>query len=205
MLPFAIYVALFNSTVTLINQAILPYGATETEAGIAGGILIGAGLVGAAIVSPLNDKFKWHLWTVRTLFPISAAMYIALIWAPASSLGIWPTYMVSAILGASSFSLSPVILELLAETTYPYSPEVSSTISWLGGQIFGLVFIVAQSALTAGPSADPPYNMTNSLILGAVVSGVFLPFPLALGLFGHHVKRNREDHRSRTVTDEKIG
>ncbi|KAH8693911.1 major facilitator superfamily domain-containing protein, partial [Talaromyces proteolyticus] len=194
MLPFAIYVALFNTVVTLINQAIIPYGATETQAGIAGGILIGAGIVGTAIISPLNDRFKWHLWTVRILFPISAVMYIALIWAPASSLGIWPIYVVSALMGAMSFGLSPVVLELLAETTFPYSPEVSSTISWLGGQVFGVVFIVVQSALIAGPSANPPYNMTNSLIFGAVVSGVFLPFPLSLGFFGHRVKRNREEH-----------
>ena len=191
-LPFSIYVALFNSTITLINQALIPYGATQEEAGIAGGLLIGAGLLGAAIFSPLNDKFKWHMGTIQTFLPISCAMYIALIFAPASAWGIWPTYVVCVFQGVSSFSTVPVILELLAEITFPHTPEISSTISWLGGQIFGAIFVIAQSALIAGPSANPPYNMRWSLVFSAVLSGVFLPPPLLLTLLDPLAGRRRD-------------
>ncbi|KOC09982.1 cell surface receptor/MFS transporter (FLVCR) [Aspergillus flavus AF70] len=199
-LPFSIYVALFNSTITLINQAVIPYGATEEEAGIAGGILIGAGLLGAAIISPLNDRFKWYTGTIRILFPITCAMYISLVFAPASSWGIWPTYLVCAILGFSSFSLVPVLLELLAELTFPHSPEIGSTISWLGGQIFGAVFIIAQSAMIAGPTGNPPYNMHKSLVFSAILSGVFLPLPLLLNLFGDPTVRQREQIHDEVIT-----
>lgn len=191
-LPFAVYVALFNSTITLINQAVIPYGATEEEAGIAGGILIGAGLLGAAIISPLNDRFKWYMGAIRIYFPITCGMYISLIFAPASSWGIWPTYLVCAILGFSSFSLVPVILELLAEMTFPNSPEIGSNISWFGGQIFGAIFIIAQSAMIAGPTGNPPNNMHKSLVFSAILSGVFLPLPLVLTLFGDGTVRRRE-------------
>ncbi|KAJ1715513.1 major facilitator superfamily domain-containing protein [Aspergillus flavus] len=199
-LPFSIYVALFNSTITLINQAVIPYGATEEEAGIAGGILIGAGLLGAAIISPLNGRFKWYTGTIQILFPITCAMYISLVFAPASSWGIWPTYLVCAILGFSSFSLVPVLLELLAELTFPHSPEIGSTISWLGGQIFGAVFIIAQSAMIAGPTGNPPYNMHKSLVFSAILSGVFLPLPLLLNLFGDPTVRQREQIHDEVIT-----
>ncbi|OGM45129.1 cell surface receptor/MFS transporter (FLVCR) [Aspergillus bombycis] len=191
-LPFSIYVALFNSTITLISQAVIPYGATEEEAGIAGGVLIGTGLLGAAVLSPLNDRFKWYMGTIRSFLPIACAMYIALIFAPASAWGMWPTYLVCAILGFSSFSILPVLLELLAEITFPHSPEIGSIISWFGGQIFGAVFIIAQSAMVAGPSAHPPYNMRWSLTFAAIVSAVFLPAPLLLTLVDPGVVRQRE-------------
>lgn len=203
-LPFSIYVALFNSTITLISQAVIPYGATEEQAGIAGGILIGAGLLGAGIFSPLNDRFHWYMGTIRIFLPISCAMYIALIFAPASPRGIWPTYVVCAIQGFSSFSAVPVILELLAEITFPNSPEIGSTISWVGGQIFGAIFIIAQSALIAGPSANPPHNMRWSLVFAAVWSALFLSPPLLLTLLDPQAARRRDQWHDRgpeTIVD----
>lgn len=191
--PFGVYVGLFNSTTSLINQVVIPYGYSETEGGIAGGILIGVGLVSAAITSPLNDRFKWYLGAIRLLVPVSGIMYVCLIYSPASPYGIWPTYLVGAILGASSFSMLPIALEFLAEITYPYSPEVGSTISWAGGQLFGGIFIIILSQLTAPATANPPYNMHNSLVFSAVVAMVFVPFPLTLSLLDRQLAERRQE------------
>ncbi|KAJ4293802.1 hypothetical protein N0V88_005313 [Collariella sp. IMI 366227] len=43
-IPFAIYVGLFNSISSLLNQILLPHGYNEEEAGIAGALLIVVGL-----------------------------------------------------------------------------------------------------------------------------------------------------------------
>ncbi|KAL3457574.1 major facilitator superfamily domain-containing protein [Aspergillus heterothallicus] len=193
LVPFGVYVGFFNSVSSLLNQILSPHGFSETDAGIAGGILIVVGLISSAIVSPLTDKYKHYLGTIRILVPIVAISYIALIFAPPSPAGIAPTYAIMAILGASSFGLLPVVLEYLVEITYPFSPEIGSTICWTSGQLLGAVFILIQDALKANPRASPPENMRNALIFSAVVACVAAPFPLCIGFFGRDVRRRRLD------------
>ena len=186
------YVGFFNSVSSLLNQILSPYNFTETEAGIAGAILIVVGLVTAAIIAPITDRYKHYLGSIRVLVPIVAATYIGLIFSPSSAAGIAPSYVVMALLGASSFALLPVVLEYLAEITYPLSPEIGSTICWTGGQLLGACFILIQDALKAGDDARPPLNMRNALIFAAVVACVAAPFALTIGLF-RVVQRRRLD------------
>lgn len=193
LIPFSVYVGFFNSVSSLLNQILSPYNFSETEAGIAGAILIVVGLVTSAIMSPITDRYKHYLGTIRVLVPIVAVTYIGLIFAPSSPAGIPPSYVVMALLGASSFALLPIVLEYLAEITYPLSPEIGSTICWTGGQLLGACFILIQDALKAGADAGPPYNMRNALIFAAVVAVVAAPFPLTIGLFGRVVQRRRLD------------
>lgn len=193
LIAFMIYVTFFNSTSTLLNQILAPYGYSEDEAGIAGGILIIVGLVCAAIISPITDRWKHYLGTIRVLVPIVAASYIGLIFAPESPAGIAATYVVCAIMGATSFALLPLVLEYLVEITYPFSPEIGSTICWTSGQLFGAIFILVETAMKAGDDASPPNNMKNALILSAVFCCVAAPFPMCIGLFGRDVRRRRLD------------
>lgn len=188
---FSVYVGFFNSVSALINQIMFPYGFNETDAGIAGGVLIVVGLVAAAIMSPINDRFKIYLAMIRTCVPIHAAAHIAFIFAPSSPAGIAPSIVVCALLGASAFSLLPVILELLVEITYPASPEVGSTLCWMGGQLLGGIFTIVQTALKAGPDADPPRNMRRSLIFSAVIAAVAAVPPLTLNVLGPKLVNRR--------------
>jgi hypothetical protein len=96
-----------------------------------------------------------------------------------------------ALLGASSFALLPIVLEFLAEITYPLSPEIGSTICWTGGQLLGACFILIQDALKMGVGARVPGDMRNALVFAAVVAVVVAPFPLTIGLFGRVVERRR--------------
>jgi drug/metabolite transporter (DMT)-like permease len=153
--------------------------------------LIVVGLLSSVIVSPITDRYKQYLATLKICVPVLAVLYIAFIFAPSSSAGIALTIAICALLGAFSLSLLPVVLEFLVEVTYPVSPEIGSTLCWSGGQLLGAVFTIIQTALTAGPEADPPNNMRNALIFSAVVAVVAVPFPLCLGLFGRKVVRRR--------------
>ncbi|KAJ5138710.1 uncharacterized protein N7515_003558 [Penicillium bovifimosum] len=193
LIPFSVYVGFFNSVSSLLNQILSPHGFSETEAGIAGAILIVVGLVTAAILSPITDRYKHYLGSIRVLVPVVAITYIGLIFAPSSPAGIAPSYVVMALLGASSFALLPIVLEYLAEITYPLSPEIGSTICWTGGQLLGACFILIQDALKAGVGDEPPLNMRNALVFAAVVAVVAAPFPLTIGLFGRVVPRKRLD------------
>ena len=187
LIPFIVYVGLFNSISSIINQILFPYGFSETEAGIAGGILIVVGLIASAITSPIIDRNKQYLLAVKILVLVTALCYLAFIWAPPTRTDA-AVYVILGILGASSFSLLPVILEYLCEITHPVSPEVTSTICWSGGQLLGGIFIQIANALTDGPNGgaggDVPYNMQRNLWFQAVFALAVVPLALALGLFG---------------------
>ncbi|KAF4447366.1 hypothetical protein F53441_9086 [Fusarium austroafricanum] len=203
LIPFAVYVGFFNSISSLLNQIFSPYGFSDDEAGIGGAILIVVGLVAAAISSPIIDRTKSFLLTLKMLIPLVGVSYLIFIWMPGTKDTAGP-YVVLAILGASSFSLVPVALEFLIELSHPLSPEVTSTIAWAGGQLFGAIFIIVSDALVADKDANPPKNMKNALIFQAVVALAVVPLPLCLGLFGRAEKmmlrRIRADEQNRSNT-----
>jgi FLVCR family MFS transporter 7 len=196
-LTFSTYVGFFNAFSSLLNQILYPYGYSEEEAGIAGGLMLGVGIVVAIVTIPIVDRTHAYLLGIKILCPVLAITYLAMIWAPETRTIIAP-YVLSAVLGASSFPLLPIALEYLVEITFPASPEVSSTICWVGGQIFGGFFIVAMNALkdtrpvdlekvrkggrTNGGGNRPPGHMFNALVFQAVFSLAMLSLPLILGV-----------------------
>lgn len=200
LIPFSVYVGFFNSISSLLNQMLNPYGFTDDEAGIAGAILIVVGLVAAGISSPIIDRTKSFLFTLKLLVPVIGFSYLAFIWMPQTRMLAGP-YVVLAFLGASSFSLVPVALEYLIELSHPLSPEVTSTIAWAGGQLFGAIFTIISDALVAGKHASPPKHMKKALVFQAVVALAVIPLPMCLGLFGRHEKialrRIRSDEQVR--------
>ena len=179
-----------------------PYGFSDDEAGIGGAILIVVGLVAAAISSPILDRTKKFLLAMKIFVPIIGLCYLVFIWMPQTRTLPGP-YIVLGVLGAACFCLVPVALEYLIELSHPLSPEVTSTIAWAGGQLFGAIFTIVSDALVAGPNASPPKHMKKALIFQAVIALAVIPFPLCLGLFGREdkitLKRVRSDEEDRPV------
>lgn len=181
LFPFSVYVGFFNATSSLLNQILEPYGFSETEAGISGGILIIVGLIASAIVSPVVDRTKAYLLTIKILVPLIAVGYLILIWVPQTRMLAAP-FVVCALLGASSFSLLPCVLEYLVIITHPASPETTSTIAWTGGQLLGGIFIVIMTALKGAGDAEPDGSMKRALIYQATFAWAVVPLPMCLGL-----------------------
>jgi MFS transporter, FLVCR family, MFS-domain-containing protein 7 len=178
--PFSVYVGFFNAVSTLINQFLYPYGFSETDAGIAGAVLIFVGLGASAVVSPIVDRTKAYLLTIKVLVPMIAVSYLILIFMPGTRTVAGP-YVIFAFLGATSFSLLPCTLEYLVIVTHPVSPEITSTIAWTGGQVLGGIFIVIMNALKGGLSGEPDGNMKRALVFVAVISWVAAPCVFWLG------------------------
>lgn len=202
IIPFTVYVGLFNSVSSLLNQIMAPYGYTEEESGIGGAILIVVGLVTAAATSPIIDRTKAFLTTVRICVPLVGLCLLVFTWMPEtkSSGGVAGPYIILAIFGAAAFSLVPVAIEFMVEVTHPVSPEVTSTLAWSAGQLLAGIFIVISGALKDGSDADPPHNMKRALIFSAVMGVVVVPVPLCLGLFGR-----KENIRLRRVRSDELG
>ncbi|KAJ4347757.1 hypothetical protein N0V85_009745, partial [Neurospora sp. IMI 360204] len=83
-IPFAVYVGTFNSLSSLLNQVMEPYGYTDEEAGIAGAVLIVVGLVVSAITSPIIDRTKAFLTTIRIAVPLIGICYLVFLWMPST-------------------------------------------------------------------------------------------------------------------------
>ncbi|GAB1521231.1 hypothetical protein RhiTH_004322 [Rhizoctonia solani] len=81
-LLFGSLVGAFSAFSILISQIFTPHGYSSDEAGIMGGVLILAGIVGAAIFSPLVDRYLSNRLALvaKALVPLLAACYISLIW-----------------------------------------------------------------------------------------------------------------------------
>lgn len=172
-------VGLFDSTSSLYGRILLPYGFTQTQAGIAGAILIFAGVGISAIVSPILDRTKAYKTSITIIVPTIAACYTVFIFIPAThSAG--ALYAICAILGGASFSLMPMVLELLTEVTQPVSPEISSIVAWVGGDTLGGVLIIVMNTLRASSAwnGQPQGTMMKGLILQAVLAWVAVPAPL---------------------------
>ncbi|EFQ94624.1 hypothetical protein CFE70_000156 [Pyrenophora teres f. teres 0-1] len=197
-ITFSIYVGLFNAFSSLLNQIFYPYGYMEDEAGLCGAVFILVGLVACAIISPIIDRTHAYLLGIKLFVPVIVAAYVTMIFAPKTRTIAMP-YVLSGVLGAASFSLLPVALEYLVEITFPASPEISSTVCWLGGQALGGIFILIMDALKDGRPVDleevrdagrdnatggdmPPGHMLWALVFQGVVALAVLPLPMALGV-----------------------
>ena len=182
---FTVYVSLFNALSSLLTPLLTPYAFSETQSGIAGGLLILIGLVSSAITSPILDRYNEKPWlrllVIKTLVPTVALAYLAFIFAPGTvgngRGGVAPVYVISSILGAASFSLVPIALEFLVDVTYPAGAEFSSTIAWAGGQLFGGIFIIVAGKLmgdggkgTAGGEAATKEGTIRALVFFAVMA-----------------------------------
>ncbi|KAH0526570.1 hypothetical protein TsFJ059_009873 [Trichoderma semiorbis] len=184
---FSVYVGLFNAVSSLLNQIFVPYGFTDDQAGIGGAVLIVVGLVTAAITSPILDRTKHFLLSIKIIIPIVAACFIVFIWMPETR-GLAGPYVILAIIGAGCFALVPIAVEFLADLSHPISPEVTSTAAWAGGQFFGAIFVIVSDPLVAGADGNPPKNMKKFLIFQAVLAVAAAPLVLVLGWFGRKDK-----------------
>lgn len=175
----------------------VPYGFSDDQAGIGGAVLIVVGLVTAAITSPILDRTKKFVLALKIFVPILGVAFLVFIWMPETR-DIAGPYVILAIIGASAFALVPVALELLTELSHPLSPEVTATVGWAGGQLFGAIFVIVCDALPAAADG-PEKNMKWALVFQAVFAMLCAPVPLFLGLFGRQdkivLRRLRSDQR----------
>lgn len=175
---FSIYLGLFNALTTLLNQIMLPRGYTSDDAGLTGALLIIVGLVCSAIVSPIIDRTHSYFLALKICIPVNAACFLAFIWVPDGGKVAGP-WVVGAILGAASFCLLPLALELSVEFTHPVAPEWTSSLLWCGGQLVGGIMILAMDAMKTKDG-----DMKWALVLQAALAAVVVPGAFLTGAGG---------------------
>lgn len=180
LIAFGIGVGLFNALLTLLAQVLSPCGYESTDAGIAGGALLGAGLVAAIIMGLILEKTKAYVPLLKAgiVFSLTGTVFMLLALRPgnaAMSIASW------AVMGFALLPLLPVSLENASECTYPIPEDSSSGLLLLAGQMFGVGFIFLLGHLVSVPPSSDCSSVVTPLagvILGSILlaAAVLLTF-----------------------------
>jgi len=157
MLIFFFGLGIFNSVTTWIEDIVRPRGFSITQAGIAGGLMIVGGVIGALILPTLSDRYRrrapFILLALAGAIPGLAGVTFA------TSAGL---LMVSAfLLGFFLLSSGPIGFQYGAEIARPTPEGTSTGLLLLMGQISGIAFIFGMDSFKVAGSG----SMTPSLIV----------------------------------------
>jgi cyanate permease len=157
MLVFFIGLGVFNSVTTWIEDIVRPRGFSITQAGLAGGLMIVGGIIGALTLPALSDRYRRRVpFILIALFGATLGL-LGVTFAPSNGL-----LLVSAfILGFSLLSSGPIGFQYGAEIARPTPEGTSNGLLLLMGQISGIAFIFGMDSFKVPATG----SMTPSLVV----------------------------------------
>jgi MFS family permease len=168
---FFIGLGMFNGITTWIEEIVGPRGFSTAQAGLAGGLMLIGGVVGAVVIPLVSDSTRrrkpFIILALVGLIPGLVGLTFATAW--------WLLAVSAFLFGLFLLSAGPIGFQYGAEITLPAPEGTSNSMLIVMGQVSGIVFIFAMDALKA-----PSGSMTNSLVtlivltLAAVCLTLFL-------------------------------
>jgi MFS family permease len=161
---FFIGLGMFNALSTWIEDIIRPRGFLPGQAGTLGGLMLIAGIAGAATLPMLSDRVRrrkpFVLLALAGLVPGLVGLTFA------SSY--WLLLVSGAVFGFFLLSAGPIGFQYGAEMTYPAPEGTSNSLLLVAGQVSGIAFIFGMNALKAGSTG----SMTLSLLCLVGLTGL---------------------------------
>ncbi len=172
MLIFFIGLGAFNGVTTWIEQIVAPRNFSSTDAGIAGGLMILGGIIGALVLPTISDKLR-----KRTPFIIIALSGAILGLAGVTFVRTMPLLLASSfVLGFFLLSAGPIGFTYGAEITYPTPEGTSNGLLILMGQISGILFIFGMDAFKS--SSNGAMTVSLVVLIALMVLSLLLSFKL---------------------------
>jgi MFS family permease len=171
MAIFFIGLGMFNGVTTWIEAIVRPRGFSISQAGMAGGLMLIGGILGAVIVPLISDARR-----IRKPFIV-----LALIGLIPGLLGVafasryWLLLVSGFLFGFFLLSAGPIGFQYGAEISQPAPEGTSNSLLLVMGQVSGILFIFGMEAFKL-----PSGSMTSSLLvlLGLTAVAVILAFLL---------------------------
>jgi len=166
LLIFFIGLGIFNSVTTWIEDIVRPRGFSITEAGIAGGLMILGGVIGALVLPGLSDRYRQRVpfivialaGAIPGLAGVTFASTLALL------------YLAAFVFGFFLLSSGPIGFQYGAEIGRPTPEGTSNGLLLLMGQISGIAFIIGMDSFKVPATG----SMTPSLVALIVLMGAAL-------------------------------
>jgi MFS family permease len=165
---FFIGLGVFNAIATWIEDIVRPRGFTPGQAGLTGGLLILAGVVGAIVLPPLSDHYRKRIPFILVALGGSLLGLIGITFATSY----WMLLTSASVLGFFLLSAGPIGFQYGAELTYPAPEGTSNGLLLLMGQISGILFIVAMNAFKAPTSGSMTMPLVGLIILMIISLGL---------------------------------
>jgi len=166
LLIFFIGLGIFNSVTTWIEDIVRPRGFSITEAGIAGGLMILGGVIGALVLPGLSDRYRQRVPFI--VIALAGAIPGLAGVTFASTLGL--LYLAAFVFGFFLLSSGPIGFQYGAEIGRPTPEGTSNGLLLLMGQISGIAFIIGMDSFKVPATG----SMTPSLVALIVLMGVAL-------------------------------
>ncbi len=166
---FFIGLGLFNGVTTWIEEIVGPRGFTPGQAGLAGGLMLIGGTIGAVAMPLISDGMRrrkpFIIIAIVGLLPGLAGLTFARGWGLLLAS--------SFVFGFFLLSAGPIGFQYGAEITLPAPEGTSNSMLFVMGQLSGIVFIFAMDALK---SADGSMTVSLAALMGLTVVAVVLSF-----------------------------
>jgi len=157
MLIFFFGLGIFNSVTTWIEDILRPRGFSTTQAGIAGGLMIAGGIIGALTLPALSDRYRRRVPFI-SLALLGASLGLAgVTFAASNSWLLFSAFVMGFFLLASG----PIGFQYGAEIARPTPEGTSNGLLLLMGQISGIAFIFGMDVFKVPATG----SMTPSLIV----------------------------------------
>ena len=168
MVVFFIGLGVFNAVTTWIEDIVRPRAFTSVQAGIIGGLMVAAGIVGALVMPTLSDRYRRRVPFIILAMSGAIVGLVGVTFASGYALLLLSAF----VLGFFLLSAAPIGFQYGAETTFPAPEGTSNGLLLQMGQISGVVFILAMDAFKSPATG----SMTTSLVvlIGLMVLGLLL-------------------------------
>jgi cyanate permease len=157
MLIFFFGLGIFNSVTTWIEDIVRPRGFSVTQAGIAGGLMILGGVIGALIMPALSDRYRRRVPFIIVALAGAIPGLVGVTFATSTGLLLLSAFL----LGFFLLSSGPIGFQYGAEIARPTPEGTSNGLLLLMGQISGIAFIFGMDSFKVAATG----SMTPSLIV----------------------------------------
>jgi len=157
LMMFFVGLGVFNAVSTWIEDVLRPRGFSMTQAGITGGLMVLAGVIGAVIIPLLSDHYRKR---VPFLVLALAGAIVGLVGITYAT-SYWLLLASAFVLGFFLLSAGPVGFQYGAEITYPAPEGTSNGLLLMMGQISGIAFIFGMDMLKSPATG----SMATSLVV----------------------------------------
>jgi MFS family permease len=143
MFIFFIGLGVFNCVTTWIEDILRPRGFTVTQAGMAGGVMIAGGILGALFFPILSDRYRKRIPFIILALAGTMLGLTGITFATGYALLIVSAFF----MGFFLLSAGPIGFQYGAEIAFPASEGMSNGLLLMMGQISGIVFIIGMDMM----------------------------------------------------------